>query len=44
MNDILRIHGADSVVVALRTLEPGDVAEGNGLSAAVRERIPKGHM
>lgn len=43
MNDILRIHGADSVVVALRTLEPGDVAEGNGFSAAVRERIPKGH-
>ena len=44
MNDIFRIHDADSVVVALHTLEPGDMAEGNGLSAAVRERIPKGHM
>ena len=44
MNDIFRIHDADSVAVALHILESGDVAEGNGLSAAVRERIPKGHM
>ena len=44
MNEIFRIHDDYSVAVALHTLEPGDVAEGNGFSAAVRERIPKGHM
>ena len=36
MNDIFRIHAEDSVAVALHDLAPGDTAEGNGFSAAVR--------
>lgn len=43
MNDIFRIHAEDSVAVALHDLAPGDTAEGNGFSAAVREKVPNGH-
>ena len=39
MTRILRLHSDDNVIVAVETLQSGELAEG----VAARARIPKGH-
>lgn len=42
-NNILQIHPADSILVALKNLQTGEIVEYNGHSYTLRENIPAKH-
>lgn len=43
MKDFLKIHSEDTVAVALRTLNKGQIVEINGEKIELQEEIPQGH-